>query len=250
MLTIDVFTHFMPHRFLEAFQATAPDQGMFRRSMQVKPLCELDARLRLMDAFDDYTQVLSLGSPPIEAFAGPDTSPELARIGNDGLAELVAGHPGRFPGFLAALPLNNPDAALAEAERATSGAGCRRLPDLFERGRPPAGRPDVHADLRVDPRGRRADLPAPGAQRALQRLRQRAEVEVRDLVGAGVAVRNQHRDGTSGVFGRLRPVAEPEGGGAPSGRHHSVRRRTRRARLGPVGQAHVGRGLLRAARSR
>jgi predicted TIM-barrel fold metal-dependent hydrolase len=123
MLTIDVFTHFMPPRFLEAFQATAPDQGMFRRSMQVKPLCELDPRLRLMDAFDDYTQVLSLGSPPIETFAGPDTSPELARIGNDGLAELVASHPDRFLGFLAALPMNNPDAALAEAERATSTLG-------------------------------------------------------------------------------------------------------------------------------
>src|SRR6187402_1475120 len=92
MTTIDVFTHFMPPRFLEAFQASAPNQGMFRRSMQVKPLCELDARLRLMDAFRDYGQVLSLGSPPIEAFAGPDTSPELSRIGNDGLAELVASH--------------------------------------------------------------------------------------------------------------------------------------------------------------
>ena len=81
MRTIDVFTHFMPPRFLEAFQAAAPDQGMFKRSLQVKPLCELDARLRLMDAFGDYGQVLSLGSPPIEAFAGPDTSPALSRFG-------------------------------------------------------------------------------------------------------------------------------------------------------------------------
>jgi len=123
MTTIDVFTHFMPPRFLEAFQASAPNQGMFRRSMQVKPLCDLEARLRLMDDFQDYGQVLSLGSPPIEAFAGPDTSPELSRIGNDGLAELVSRHPDRFPGFLAHLPLNNPDAALAEAERATKELG-------------------------------------------------------------------------------------------------------------------------------
>jgi predicted TIM-barrel fold metal-dependent hydrolase len=123
MTTIDVFTHFMPPRFLQAFQAQAPDQGMFRRSLQVKTLCELDARFRLMDAFDDYGQVLSLGSPPIEAFAGPDAAPELARIGNDGLAELVNRHPDRFPGFLAHLPLNNPDAALAEAERSTRELG-------------------------------------------------------------------------------------------------------------------------------
>ena len=44
MPTIDVFTHFMPPRYLDAFQQHAPDQGMFRRSMQVKPLCDLDAR--------------------------------------------------------------------------------------------------------------------------------------------------------------------------------------------------------------
>src|SRR5688572_20660832 len=107
----------MPARFLEAFLAHAPDQGMFRRSMQVEPLCELDARFRLMDEFRDYRQVISLGSPPIETFAGPDQAPELARIGNDGMAELVDRHPDRFAGFLAALPMNNPDATLAEIER-------------------------------------------------------------------------------------------------------------------------------------
>jgi predicted TIM-barrel fold metal-dependent hydrolase len=123
MSTIDVFTHFMPPRFLRAFQDLAPDQGMFRRSMQVQPLCDLDARLRLMDQFPDYAQVLSLGSPPIEAFVGPEQAPDLSRIGNDGLSELVDRHPDRFAGFLAALPMNNPEAALAEAERATRDLG-------------------------------------------------------------------------------------------------------------------------------
>ena len=123
MATIDVFTHFMLPRFLQGFQDLAPNQGMFRRSMQVAPLCDLDARLRLMDEFQDYTQMLSLGSPPIEAFVGPDQAPELSRIGNDGLAEIVNRHPDRFAGFLAALPMNNPEAALQEAERATRDLG-------------------------------------------------------------------------------------------------------------------------------
>jgi uncharacterized protein len=118
MPTIDVFTHFMPPRFLDMFQQHAPDQGMFRRSMQLKPLCELDARFRLMDQFADYRQVISLGSPPIETFAGPDLAPELSRVANDGMAELVDAHPDRFAGFLAAIPMNNPDAAVAEIERA------------------------------------------------------------------------------------------------------------------------------------
>jgi len=118
MPTIDVFTHFMPPRYLDAFQQHAPDQGMFRRSMQVKPLCDLDARFRLMDAFQDYRQVISIGSPPIETFVGPDKAPELARIANDGMAELVDAHPDRFAGFLAAVPMSNPDAAVIEIQRA------------------------------------------------------------------------------------------------------------------------------------
>lgn len=118
MATIDTFTHFMPARFLDLFQRHAPNQGMFRRSMQLPPLCDLDARLRLMDPFPDYRQVISLGSPPIESFVGPDDAPELARVGNDGLAELVDSHPDRFAGFLAAVPMSNPDAAVREIERA------------------------------------------------------------------------------------------------------------------------------------
>ena len=119
MKTFDVFTHFMPPRYFQKFQEVAPDQGMFRRSMQVKPIWDLDARFRLMDEFSDYRQVISLGSPPIETFAGPDLASELARIANDGMAELVARHPERFAGFLAGLPMNNPDRAVEEIERAT-----------------------------------------------------------------------------------------------------------------------------------
>ena len=116
-MTIDVFTHFMPARFLQMFLEHAPDQGMFRRSMQLNTLCDLDARFRLMDEFQDYKQVISLGSPPIETFVGPDTAPDLARAGNDGMAELVEAHPDRFAGFLAAVPMSNPDAAVREIER-------------------------------------------------------------------------------------------------------------------------------------
>lgn len=123
MKTIDVFTHFFPPLYARKFQEMAPGQGMFRRSMQVIPLWDLDARFRLMDEFGDYRQVISLGSPPIETFAGPDISPDLARIGNDGMAELVARHPDRFAGFLMALPMNHPDATLLEAQRATHDLG-------------------------------------------------------------------------------------------------------------------------------
>ena len=123
MMVIDTFTHFMPARFQELFLKHAPDQGMFRRSLQVKPLCDLEARFRLMDEFTNYKQVISLGSPPVETFAGPAITSQLVRAGNDGMAELVAKHPDRFAGFLAAVPMNDPDAAVTEIQRAVRDLG-------------------------------------------------------------------------------------------------------------------------------
>jgi predicted TIM-barrel fold metal-dependent hydrolase len=67
--------------------------------------------------------VLCLATPPLEAVAGPEHTPDLARLANDALAELVEQHPDRFPGFVASLPMNNPDAALEEAERAVGTLG-------------------------------------------------------------------------------------------------------------------------------
>jgi aminocarboxymuconate-semialdehyde decarboxylase len=55
--------------------------------------------------------------------AGSERSPELARLANDEMAALVARHPERFPGFVASLPMNNPDAALGEIDRAIDQLG-------------------------------------------------------------------------------------------------------------------------------
>ena len=47
----------------------------------------------------------------------------LARVANDGLAELCARYPKHFTGWVSGLPMNNPDEAVKEAERAfRSGA--------------------------------------------------------------------------------------------------------------------------------
>src|SRR5262249_51701393 len=54
-----------------------------------------------------------------------DETPELARIANDGLAELCRLHPDRFPTFIASLPMNNIEASLAEIDRAVGTLGAR-----------------------------------------------------------------------------------------------------------------------------
>ena len=56
-------------------------------------MVDLEARFRMMDQFGEYRQVISLAPPPIESFAGPEVSPRLASIANDGMAELVDRHP-------------------------------------------------------------------------------------------------------------------------------------------------------------
>ena len=96
---------------------------MQKRFREIPVLTDLDLRFRMMDRFEDYAQVLTLASPAIEALGAPAQTPELARLANDGMAELVAQHPGRFPGFVASLPMNNSDAALQEIDRTMTELG-------------------------------------------------------------------------------------------------------------------------------
>jgi aminocarboxymuconate-semialdehyde decarboxylase len=86
--------------------------------LELKSLYDLDHRFRLMDGFADYRQVLTPSMPPIEDLADGAVAVELMRLMNDGLAELVARHPDRFPAFAAGLALHDVDAALAEIARA------------------------------------------------------------------------------------------------------------------------------------
>jgi len=66
-----------------------------------------------MDAWEVDAAVISMGGP----LRGSGTPAELARLLNEGFAELVREHPTRF-GAIASLPLPDVDAALAELEHA------------------------------------------------------------------------------------------------------------------------------------
>jgi aminocarboxymuconate-semialdehyde decarboxylase len=97
---------------------------MRKRVSGIPVLYDLDARFRVMERFgDDYRQILTIASPPIETLGPPAVSRDLARLANDELAELCQKYPDRFAGFSASLAMNDPDAAVAEAERATQELG-------------------------------------------------------------------------------------------------------------------------------
>lgn len=126
-MIVDVFTHFAPPEFAEYLERFALGRASVPRWRRIPTLVDLDARLELVERFGDYVQVLSLPNPPIEAFGSPAETPAVARAANDSLAELCARHADRFPAFVANLPMNNPAAAVEEAERAVrelGAAGC------------------------------------------------------------------------------------------------------------------------------
>ena len=83
-----------------------------------------DKRLRLMDAHGMELMLLSLNAPAVQAVADPARAAALAERANDHLAEEVAKRPDRFQG-LAALPMQDPDAAARELARCVETLGFR-----------------------------------------------------------------------------------------------------------------------------
>ncbi len=129
MRYVDCFNHFFPARFFAGLLETkAAQKDMGKRVRGISALFDLEDRLRIVDSFPDYSQVLSLAMPAIDRLWGPAEAPGWARIGNDELADLVARHPDRFPGYAASLPMNAPEAAAREAERVlANGANAIQL---------------------------------------------------------------------------------------------------------------------------
>nr|MDT0656663.1 amidohydrolase family protein [Micromonospora sp. DSM 115978] len=114
-MKIDAYSHILPERYFARMRELVVDAGALRRWLELPALHDLSVRLRMMDEFGpDYQQILTLSSPPIELLAGPAESPALARLANETMREVCDRHPDRFPAFVASLPMNNPDAALAE----------------------------------------------------------------------------------------------------------------------------------------
>jgi aminocarboxymuconate-semialdehyde decarboxylase len=123
-MKIDIFPHILPRKYFDQMLKVAPAGLMMQKRMSGIPvLIDLDQRLTLMDRYQDYVQVLTIANPPIEVVAEPKVSPDLARLANDEMAALVGRQPDRFPGFVASLPMNNPEAAVAEIDRAIDQLG-------------------------------------------------------------------------------------------------------------------------------
>src|SRR4249920_2626229 len=121
---VDIYCHIMPEKFSEEMSRIAPRLGNIATRLRgVKKLFDLDERFREMDQFGDYRQIISLPNPPIEDLAAGEVGLNLARIGNDAMAELAARHPERFPTFVAALSMTDVEGSVEEARRAVKELG-------------------------------------------------------------------------------------------------------------------------------
>ena len=98
--------------------------GDFRMSIVYRGtvFMDVDRRLELMDDLGIDLQLLSPN--PLTFFHGiePDLALRFCRVHNDAMAEIVAQHPDRLLGA-AALPMQDPDAAARELERAVRELG-------------------------------------------------------------------------------------------------------------------------------
>jgi len=126
----DLHTHYYPEAFFRLIReiggafsfATDPTGRTIIRYNGARffgitpPMTDPAKRLEDMDRVGIDVEVLSLSTPNVY-FAPPQRQAEVARLVNDAYAELAAKHPKRFKGF-ASIPMDDPDAALRELDRA------------------------------------------------------------------------------------------------------------------------------------
>lgn len=128
--TLDLHTHHYTTAFFDAVRDRGGDYSFAKdptgrdiitlrgaRFFGITPaMTDLRARLDAMDAAGIDVAVLSLSTPNV-FFLGPGDQPDLARRMNDAYARAATDHPDRIKAF-ASIPMDNPDAALAELHRA------------------------------------------------------------------------------------------------------------------------------------
>ena len=125
-MKIDIYTHILTPKYLALYAKKNPK---VLNTVEVKSaLCtDINKRVTLMDEYPDVAEVLTIANPPMDALVSPEDAAELAKIANEELAELVAKYPKKFVAAVAAVPWNNIDVALKEAERAITKLGLKGI---------------------------------------------------------------------------------------------------------------------------
>lgn len=140
-MRIDMHSHVIPKRIVDAiasdpqtFAAHTEGAGIHRRMVHdqgyVYPLfaefSDPEAKIEAMDRKDIDISVISPAPPMFYYWADADLALKVARLVNDGVADMVARHPARLRG-MASVPMQHPDAAIAELERMVREYGFKAI---------------------------------------------------------------------------------------------------------------------------
>src|SRR5688572_10122666 len=136
---IDVHAHWYPKAWLDLVANHGPAHGIEWKEIEGKGpqfkighlstgpagprYVDLDARLQAMDEQGIAVHAMSL-SQPMAYWADRELGERLSIVYNDELAKAHTAHPGRLMG-LATLPMQAPDIAVREVERASKLPGVR-----------------------------------------------------------------------------------------------------------------------------
>ena len=141
MQKIDIHSHVIPDRIVAAiaanpkrFQARIEGEGASRKIIHdqgyVYPLFaefrEVEAKLDSMDRKGIDISVISPAPPMFYYWADADLALEVAGLVNDGVADMVGARPARLRG-MATVPMQHPDAAVAELERVVRNFGFKAV---------------------------------------------------------------------------------------------------------------------------
>ncbi|MGD2200779.1 MAG: amidohydrolase family protein [Candidatus Bathyarchaeota archaeon] len=135
-MIIDWHNHFYPDPYIKGLSAESTYARVERDTqgrllihyegdynIVVGPHIDIEERLKGMDRAGIDVHVLTLTTPSVERET-PETGLKLAQSANDGYRDIIEEHPERFTA-LAALPLQDPEAAAVELERAVEDLGLR-----------------------------------------------------------------------------------------------------------------------------
>lgn len=135
-MIIDFHNHFYPKAYIDELKrekgyasVTRDEQGRLLihyvgdYNIVVGPHINLEDRVKAMDRFGVDMQVLTLTTPGVERET-PERGIKLAKLSNDGFCEIIEKHSDRFSA-LATLPLQAPEEAAKELERAVRECGLK-----------------------------------------------------------------------------------------------------------------------------
>jgi aminocarboxymuconate-semialdehyde decarboxylase len=140
-MKIDIHSHVIPDRIVSAiaadpkrFRARVEGEGPARKIIHdqgyVYPLFaefrQVEAKLDSMDRKGIDISVISPAPPMFYYWADADLALEVAGLVNDGVADMVGAKPARLRG-MATVPMQHPDAAVAELERVVRAYGFKAV---------------------------------------------------------------------------------------------------------------------------